>query len=72
MEYIQEAIASRNLIAWVIILLILVILVNILKNLSKGFLILFVLVGLGIFLAQVFPDFIQPFADFVRGGWLGN
>lgn len=72
MDYIQEAIASRDLVAWVILILLVLIVIKILKSLGTGFVLVLLLLGLGLILAQVFPDFIQPAVDFVGGGWLGN
>lgn len=72
MDYIQEAIASRDLVAWVLLILLVLIVIKILKSLGPGFVLLLILIGVGFMLAQVFPGFIQPAIDFVRGGWMGD
>lgn len=72
MSFIQEALASRDLVAWIILVLLVLIFIKILKSLGTGFILLLLLGGAGFILAQFFPDFIQPLVDFVRGGWLGD
>lgn len=72
MEVLQEAIASRNIVVWIILVVILIIFVKILKSAGKGFVLLLIFVGLVVLLAKMFPDFLAPAIDFVRGGWLGD
>lgn len=72
MDYIQEAIASRDLVAWALLILLVLIGIKILKSLGTGFVLLLILVGVGFTLALVFPGFIQPVIDFARSGWLGD
>lgn len=72
MDYIQEAIASRDLVVWAILLVLLLIVVKILKSLGTGFFILLILIGIGFALAQVFPGFVEPIVEWVKGGWLGD
>lgn len=72
MEFFQEALASRDLVAWVILILLIVVVVKILKSLGVGLVLLLLIIGIGYILAQFFPDFIQPLVDYVGGGWLGD
>ena len=72
MDFIQEALASRDLVAWVILVLVVLIVIKLLKSLGAAFVVLLLLTGVGFILAQMFPGFIQPLVDYVRGGWLGD
>jgi len=72
MEYLQEAIASRNIVGWIILILLLIIFIKVLKSAGKG-LLLFAAFCIGVFLiAKFFPGIAEPIADFIRGGWLGE
>ncbi len=72
MELLQEALASRNIVAWIILVILLVVFLKILKSAGKGFFLLLIFFGVVALLAKVFPDFLAPAIDFVRGGWLGD
>jgi type IV secretory pathway TrbD component len=72
MEFLQEAIASRNIVVWIILVVLLILFIKILKSAGKGFVMLLIAVGLVMLLAKVFPGFMAPAIDFVRGGWLGD
>jgi type IV secretory pathway TrbD component len=72
MEFLQEAIASRNIVVWIILVVLLILFIKILKSAGKGFVMLLIAVGLVMLLAKVFPGFMEPLVDFVRGGWLGD
>ncbi len=72
MEFLQEAIASRNIVVWIILVVLLIIFVKILKSAGKGFVLLLILVGVVVLLAKIFPGLLDPLIDFVRGGWLGD
>ncbi|NBB78130.1 MAG: hypothetical protein GVY36_01575 [Verrucomicrobia bacterium] len=72
METIQQALASRDLVAWALLIVIVLIVIKLLKSLGAGFVLLLLLIGVGFILAQFFPDFIQPLVDYVKGGWLGD
>ena len=72
MEFLQEAIASRNIVAWVILIILLIIFIKLLKSMGKG-LFLFIAFCAGVFIiSKYFPGISEPIADFVRGGWLGD
>jgi hypothetical protein len=72
MEFLQEAIASRNIVAWVILIILLIIFIKLLKSMGKG-LFLFIAFCAGVFIiSKYFPGIAEPIADFVRGGWLGD
>jgi len=70
MEFIKEAIASRNILVWIILVVLLLVFIKILKSAGKGFVLLLIFVGVVAILAKMFPDFLAPAIDFVRGGWL--
>ena len=72
MEFLQEAIASRNVVVWIILVVLLIIFVKILKSAGKGLVMLLLAVGLVMIFAKVFPGVLDPIIDFVRGGWLGD
>jgi antibiotic biosynthesis monooxygenase (ABM) superfamily enzyme len=72
MEFIQELIASRNLVAWVILIVLVLVIIKLMKSLGTGFALLMLLIGIGFIMVQLFPGFVQPMVDFVRGGWLGE
>lgn len=72
MEFLQETLASRNIVAWVILIILLILFIKLLKSMGKG-LILFAVFCAGVFVvAKYFPGIAEPIADFVRGGWLGD
>lgn len=72
MEFLKEAIASRNIVVWIILVVLLILLLKILKSAGKGIVLLLIFVGLVLLLSRMFPDLLAPIADFVRGGWLGD
>jgi len=72
MEFLQEAIASRNIVVWIILVVLLILFIKILKSVGKGFVMLLIGVGLVMLLAKFFPGLMEPLVDFVRGGWLGD
>ena len=70
--YIQEAIASRNIVAWLIILVLFFVIFKILKSLGKTFVVL-LLIGLAVFaLSRVFPDLVTPITEFIQGSWMNS
>lgn len=72
MDFLQEAIASRDIIVWVVLVIILIIVVKLLKIAGKCFALLLIVLAILAFLATVFPDIFAPAVDFMRGGWLGD
>ena len=72
MENILEAIASRDLVAWIILIFLILIVIKIFKSLGTAFVFVVILGAIGFVLAQVFPGFIQPMLEFVQGGWMGD
>lgn len=72
MEFLQEAIASRNIVVWIILIVLLILFIKLLKSAGKGFVLLLILIGVFFILAKVFPGLLDPIVDFVRGGWLGE
>jgi hypothetical protein len=72
MEFLQEAIASRNIVVWIILVVLLIVFIKILKSAGKGFVLLIIFAGIALLLAKIFPGLLEPIIDFVRGGWLGD
>ncbi len=72
MEFLQEAVASRSIVVWIILIVLLVIFIKVLKSAGKGFVLLLIFVGVVALLAKIFPGLLDPAIDFVRGGWLGD
>jgi membrane-bound ClpP family serine protease len=72
MEFIQEAIASRNIVAWIILVVLLIVIIKILQTAGKGLVILLIALGIVLIIAKVFPGLIAPIVDFVQGGWMGS
>ena len=72
MDFLQEAIASRNIVVWIIFLVIFIIFIKVLKSAGKGILFLLIIVGVVALLEKVFPGMLESLVDFVRGGWLGD
>lgn len=72
MEMLKDALMSRNLIAWVIVLVLFVLCLKLLKSAGKGLVIFLGIVVLCFILAKFFPDVVAPIADFMGSGWLGD
>lgn len=72
MEMLKDALMSRNIIAWVIVLVLFVLCLKLLKSAGKGIVIFLGIMVLCFILAKFFPDAVAPLTDFVRGGWLGD
>ena len=72
MEFLQEAIASRNIVFWIILVVLLVLLIKILKTVGKCILRLIIIIGIVALLVKFFPGLFEPLIDFVRDAWLGD
>ena len=72
MEMLKEALLSRNIIAWVILLVLFVLCLKLLKSAGKGLVIFIVILILSFILMKFFPDAVAPLVDIVKGGWLGE
>ncbi|MEC8209996.1 MAG: hypothetical protein VX051_06010 [Verrucomicrobiota bacterium] len=72
MEFLQEAIASRNIVFWIILVVLLILLFKILKSLGKCILKLTIITGIVALLVKFFPGLFEPLIDFVRDAWLGD
>ena len=72
MEMIREALVSRNIIAWVILLVLFVLILKFLKSAGKGMVIFICILVLCFVLSKYFPGVVAPLVDFVKGGWLGE
>ena len=68
----MQSLVNRDLVAWIIVAVLLIIGLKLLKSAGKGFLILVCLIGVIATIGKFFPGLIQPLVDFVGGGWLGN
>ena len=72
MEFLQEAIASRNIVFWIILVVLLILLLKILKSVGKCILKLIVIIGIVALLINFFPGLFEPLIDFVRDAWPGD
>ena len=72
MEFLQEAIASRNIVFWIILVVLLILLFNILKSVGKCILKLILIIGIVALLVKFFPGLFEPLIDFARDAWLGD
>lgn len=72
MEFLQEAIASRNIVFWIILVVLLVLLIKILKTVGKCILRLIIIIGIVTLLVKFFPGLFEPLVDFVRDAWLDD
>ena len=72
MEFLQEAIASRNIVFWIILVVLLILLFKILKSVGKCILKLTIIIGIVALLVKFFPGLFEPLVDFVRDAWLGD
>ena len=72
MEFLQEAIASRNIVFWIILVVLLILLFKILKSVGKCILRLAIIIGIIALLVKFFPGLFEPMVDFVRDAWLGD
>ena len=72
MEFLQEAIASRNIVFWIILVVLLILLFKILKSVGKCILKLILIIGIVALLVKFFPGLFEPLIDFVRDAWLGD
>lgn len=70
MEAFMESLVNRDVVAWVIVAVVLIIGLKLLKSAGKGFFIFLCIIGLVILVGRIFPGVMQPFVDFVQGGWL--
>jgi hypothetical protein len=70
MELLKDALLSRNIIAWAMLLLVVVLFLKLLQTASKG-LVLGVGVSILVFLLfRYFPEVVGPMVDWVRDNWL--
>ena len=72
MQLLQEAIASRNIVFWIILVVLLILLFKILKSVGKCILKLTIIIGIIALLVKFFPGLFEPMVDFVRDAWLGD
>lgn len=72
MEFLQEAIATRNIVFWIILVVLLIFLFKILKSVGKCILKLTIIIGIVALLVKFFPGLFEPLIDFVRDAWLGD
>jgi len=72
MEFLQEAIASRNIVFWIIIAVLLILLFKILKSVSKWIFRLIIIIGIVALFVKFFLWLFEPLVDFVRDAWLND
>ena len=66
MELLKEAIASRNIVFWIILAVLLILLFKILKSVGKCITKLIIIIGIVALLVKFFPGLFEPLVDFVR------
>ncbi len=72
MDAFMQSLVNRDIIAWVIVAVVLIIGLKLLKSAGKGFFIFLCVIGLIVFIGKFFPGVMEPFTNFVQGGWLQN
>jgi len=72
MEFLQEAIVSRNIVFWIILVVLLILLIKILKSVGKCILRLIIIIGIVVLLVKFFPGLFEPLIDFVRDAWFDD
>ena len=72
MEFLQEAIASRNIAFWIVLAVLLILLFKILKSVGKCILKLIIIIGIVALLINLFPGIFEPLVDFVRDAWFDD
>ena len=72
MEFLQEAIASRNIAFWIILAVLLILSFKILKGMGKWIFRLIIIIGIVALIVKFFPGLFEPLIDFVRDAWLGD
>ena len=72
MEFLQEAIASRNIVFWIILAVLLILLFKILKSVGKCILRLIIIIGIVALLVKFSPGLFEALIDFVRDAWVGD
>ena len=69
MEFLKEAIATRNIVFWIILVVLLILLFKILKSVGKCIMKLIIIIGFVALLVKFFPVLIEPLVDIVRDAW---
>ena len=72
MEFLKEAIASRNIVFWIILVVLLILLFKFFKIVGKCILRLIIIIGIVALLVKFFPGLFEPLIDFVSDAWLGD
>jgi accessory gene regulator protein AgrB len=72
MEELTEALQSRNIFVWIVLIFVLVLFLKFLKSAGKFFMILVFVAVIGLILHKFAPGVLDPIVDFVKGGWLGD
>jgi hypothetical protein len=70
MEMLKEALLSRNIIAWGMLLVVMVLFLKLLQTASKGLVLGVGLLILVFLLFRYFPEVVGPLVDWVRDNWL--
>tara|TARA_R110002111_G_scaffold61909_1_gene102941 strand:+ start:245 stop:484 length:240 start_codon:yes stop_codon:yes gene_type:complete len=72
MDFIQEAILSRNIVVWIILVVLLILTIKLLQTAGKGLIMLLITFAVILIITKVFPSLMEPVIDFLRGGWMGG
>lgn len=70
MELVKEALLSGNVIAWVIALVAFIVIIQVLKSIGKGILVMAGLILAVFLIAKFFPGLAEPISDFIGGIWM--
>lgn len=68
----MNALMDRNIVAWAIVVLVLVLFLKLLQSAGKGLFILIAAAVVLFVLFQFFPGVMAPVSDFIGGSWMGN
>jgi len=66
----MEALATKNVVAWAIVVLVLVLILKLLQSAGKGLMLLIVVAVVAAILFKFFPGLTTPITDFVGGSWM--
>ena len=72
MDQLMNALMDRNIVAWAIVVLVLVLFLKLLQSAGKGLFYLLVAGVVLFILFRFFPGVMAPVSDFIGGSWMGD